>query len=176
MPPLFEYEGNQLELAPILIKELTPEIELNDSIIEYHYQFIDIAEWSNGNKLSAADLDFTIKAALNPYIKNKTWRNLFKNIISIQSEKPEAQSFRIQLKKDFLLSREMSGNYNLYPEYFYDPKQIMRKFSLQDLQKKDSVQFTIEEHQALKQFADEFQNEQFCKKQIQVAGTYQLKE
>ncbi|MBK7225498.1 MAG: ABC transporter substrate-binding protein [Saprospiraceae bacterium] len=176
MPPLFEYEGNQLELAPILIKELTPEIELNDSIIEYHYQFIDIAEWSNGNKLSAADLDFTIKAALNPYIKNKTWRNLFKNIISIQSEKPEAQSFRIQLKKDFLLSREMSGNYNLYPEYFYDPKQIMRKFSLQDLQKKDSVQFTIEEHQALKQFADEFQNEQFCKKQIQGAGAYQLKE
>ena len=143
MPPLFEYEGNQLELAPILIKELTPEIELNDSIIEYHYQFIDIAEWSNGNKLSAADLDFTIKAALNPYIKNKTWRNLFKNIISIQSEKPEAQSFRIQLKKDFLLSREMSGNYNLYPEYFYDPKQIMRKFSLQDLQKKDSVQFPL---------------------------------
>ncbi|MBK7225867.1 MAG: hypothetical protein IPH96_10815 [Saprospiraceae bacterium] len=58
---------------------------------------------------------------MNPYIKNKTWRNLFKNIISIQSEKPGSTVVSDSTKKDFLLSREMSGNYNLYPEYFMIP-------------------------------------------------------
>ncbi len=174
MPPLFEYDGEDLEIKPILIKELSSQKIVNDSTVAYDYQFLDEAAWEDGSKLTVKDLEFTIKAALNPYLKNKTWRNTLKNIINVESSDPSGNSFTISINKNYFLAREMSGNYNLYPEYIYDQNKTLRHFNILDLLNKDSAQFTIEEHQLLKSFADEFQNADHCSKLISGAGAYKL--
>ena len=61
-----------MEIKPILIKELSSQKIVNDSTVAYDYQFLDEAAWEDGSKLTVKDLEFTIKAALNPYLKNKT--------------------------------------------------------------------------------------------------------
>lgn len=174
MPGLFEYDVSTLELKPILIKELTPAQLLNDSTLSYHYTFLDELRWDDGSKPTAKDIAFTIKAALNPYLKNKTWSGLFKNIVSVRAGDASSADFIIEVKKDFLLAREMSGNYNFYPAYFYDKENLMSQFTISDLQHKDSAQWTADEHVILKKFADQFQSPDFLIKNISGAGAYKL--
>ncbi len=174
MPALFEYYGPEMKLTPILVKELGSAISNTDSSISYQYEFLDGATWDNGKALSTIDLEFTLKAAMNPYISNNTWRGFIKNIVSLESSVNDPQRFQITVKKGYIFSREISGSYNLYPEYFYDASHLLRSFTLHDLIHKDSASFTEQEHQLLRKHADLFQSDSFCKHSIHGAGAYRL--
>ena len=173
MAEMFEYNPSKLELEAVLLKDLGQSKTINDSVIEYQYQFLDGATWDDQNPISSSDLEFTVKAALNPYIKNGAWRSSLKNVLSVREEN---KSCVVRVKKDYLLSQEISGNFNLYPKSIYDPNGLLDQFTIQDLRTKDSLSFSAEEHSKLKLFAEQFQGNEFCRKKISGAGPYRLKQ
>lgn len=175
MLPMIEYSPDMLELSPLLVTA-TPEIvSSTDSSVMYETNIRPEARWDDGSAIQAGDYAFTVKAALNPYIKNPSWKSFLKNIHSIQTDSAKPALLRIEVARDYMLGKEVSGNVNLYPEYIYDPEKIMRRFSVQDLVQRDSAQWSAEEHALLKRFAEQFESASFCKLGIQGAGPYQLK-
>jgi len=174
MPPLFEYHPDKLELSPLLVQSLSDPIQVNDSTIAYDYQMIKGVVWEDGKPVTAADIVYTIKAALNPLLKNATWRGYFKNIVDVYPDPANPAKFRIAVKRDYMLSREMSGNYCIYPEHIYDPAGAMRVYSIPDLIHRDSASWGKQAWDSLGSYAARYQSEDYCRKLITGCGPYRL--
>ncbi|MBK6351883.1 MAG: hypothetical protein IPF46_00425 [Saprospiraceae bacterium] len=175
MPPLFEYHPDKLELSPMLVRAMSEALPVNDSTVAFTYELHQEAVWDDGRPVLATDVAFTIKAALNPLLKNGTWRGFFKNIVDLQIDPANPKKFSILVKKNYMLGQEMSGNYCLYPAHVYDPSLLMTKFAIPDLTTKDSAAWSAEEWKQLEQYATEYQSANFCKEKIQGCGAYRLK-
>lgn len=175
MLPMIEYSAENLELSPLMVKA-APEISATtDSSNIYSIEILEDAQWDDSKTITAADYDFTVKAALNPYIKNPTWRGFLKNIYHIQYDSSNPKSFQVHVSKEYMLGKEVSGNVNLYPEHIYDPEKIMRTFRIEDLTSRDSADWSPDQHALLRRFAEQFESAGFCKSGIQGAGPYRLK-
>lgn len=175
MVPMIEYHANKLELSPLLVKSAPQIIGSNDSSTVFSCELLEEASWDDGSPVLASDYSFTLKAALNPYIKNTSWRSFLKNLRGIHFDPGKPKAMEIHVAKNYMLGPEVSGNLNVYQESLYDSGRIMRNFSTTDLIYKDSAAWTPEEHALLKSFADRFQSADFCKTMISGAGPYQLK-
>ncbi len=174
MLPMIEYSADKLELSPLLVKNTPELVGSTDSTNMYRCELLEEAKWDDGTSISAYDYAFTVKAALNPYVRNPSWRSFLKNISNIQIDTQNSRILEVQVKKEYMLGKEVSGNVNLYPEHVYDPEGIMRTFRIGDLIHKDSLAWTPEERSALMRFADAFQSAEACKSGIQGAGPYKL--
>lgn len=175
MLPMIEYSAENLELSPLLVKA-APEISSsNDSSHIYALEILEDAKWDDGQNITAADYEFTIRAALNPYVKNPSWRSFLKNILHIQYDSLEPKKIWVHVSKNYMLGKEVSGNVNLYPEHIYDPEKLMRNFRVEELTTKDSAAWIPEQHALLKRFAEQFESAAFCKSAIHGAGPYKLK-
>ncbi|MCC6815084.1 MAG: hypothetical protein IT267_01565 [Saprospiraceae bacterium] len=174
MPPLFEYGVEDMEFSPILLKELNEPIVLNDSTLMYDYEILSKAVWEDGQPVTGTDVVYTIKSSLNPNLKNKTYIGFFKNIRDARSDSADPKKIRIMVNRLYMLNREMSGNYSIYPEHIYDPGKTLRNFSIPDLLFKDSSLWGEQNWNLLKSFALRLQSTEFCKNGIIGCGPYKL--
>ena len=142
MAQMFEYNAGEMVLTPILLDSLTTAQQVDDSTLMYRYSFKKNAKWDDGSPITAADLEFTVKAALNPFSKNKSWRNPLSNIMNVEASSPDASEFKIFVKRNYLLHQEISGNFNLYPEHIYDNEKSLRSFTIAKLKTNDTTVFT----------------------------------
>lgn len=175
MVPMIEYHAHKLELSPLLVKSVPQIIGSNDSSTIFACELLEEAKWDDGSPVLASDYSFTLKAALNPYIKNTSWRSFLKNLRAIQFDPAKPKAMEIHVAKNYMLGPEVSGNLNVYQESVYDSAKVMRNFSAADLIYKDSAAWTPQEHALLKSFADRFQSAEFCKSTISGAGPYRIK-
>lgn len=175
MPPLFEFNPDHLELSPLMVQRMSPAVMLNDTTVQYEYQILDHAVFSDGHPVSGIDVAFTVKAALNPHVKNGTWRGSFKNIQNVEIDPKNSKTFKISIAKNYMLSQELSGNFNIYPAHDYDPNHIMDQYNIPELVHNDSTGYSTEKWNALKSFAETFQSAAFCRDRISGAGAYELK-
>lgn len=174
MPPLFEYSLDKLEFSPLLIDSLTNPESVNDSTISYTYHIHASTSWDDGIPLTADDIIYTIKSSLNPLIKNKTYAGFFKNIRDVKVMGSDHKTIRFEINKNYMLGLEMSGNYCIYPEHIYDPNHIMSQFSLQDLLTLDSASWGEGQWSSLKNYAELYQSQAYCKEKIVGCGPYKI--
>jgi len=174
MMPMIEYGAGQLELRPLLVKEVPVVVDRTDSTTVYFVEFREEARWDDGRPITGNDYTFTVKASLNPFIANPSWRSFLKNIHDVRVDSVNERKVYIQVAKDYMLGSEVSGNVNLYPEAVYDPVGVMRGYEVYDLARRDSTGWTPAESDALRRFAASFQSSGFCKSDIQGAGPYRL--
>ncbi len=174
MLPLIEYSMDKIELTPVMVKELPKLISSTDSNSVYASEIVEEAVWDNGLPVTGFDYQFTVKAALNPFIKNTNWKSSLKNIIDVRCSESRPKYLEVVVIKNYLLAKEISGNINVYPESVYDPEKIMRQFSIQDLLRKDSSSWDANEINLLRKFADQFQSAEVCKSRISGSGPYRL--
>jgi peptide/nickel transport system substrate-binding protein len=172
MFPLFEYDMDKLELSPLMVEKMSEAEIVNDSTVAYSYRIRQEAKWDDGQAVTAADVAFTVKAALNPFVKNPNWKSALQNIIDVQGE---GKDLKVWVERKYLLSQEVSGNINIYPAHIYDPQKNMQDVSISALKQNDSTAFTSQQWMQLKNFADVFQSDSICRKGISGAGPYALK-
>lgn len=175
MLPMIEFSPDSLELSPLLVENVPEVSQTTDSSIWYRTTIRKEAQWDDGKSIQANDYVFTVKASLNPYLKNPSWRSFLKNIQTIQVDSSNPREINVEVSRNYMLGKEASGNVNLYPEHIYDPERIMQTFSLSDLVHRDSSHWSVQEHERLKRFADQFESATYCKNGIQGAGPYRLK-
>ncbi|MBK9270468.1 MAG: hypothetical protein IPM48_02635 [Saprospiraceae bacterium] len=175
MPPLFEYSPDQLELSPMLVKELKAPVQINDSVLAYDYEIFENATWDDGQPVIAKDVAFTIKSALNPHLRNGSWRGFFQNIYDVDIDLQNPKKFRAMVKSSYMLSREMTGNFCIYPAHVYDTGKVLEAFSIPELVIGDSSSMGKDRWVLLQNYARDFESEAYCKKIITGCGPYRLK-
>jgi peptide/nickel transport system substrate-binding protein len=175
MLPMIEFSPDKIELSPLLVTAIPKLTHQNDSADVFEFDIRPEAKWDDGSQVTANDYAFTVKAALNPYGKNPSWKSFLRNIKAIEINKDQPLHLSIQVEKNYLLSKEICGNINLYQENFYDQAKHLIKYQITDLLYKDSIQWSATEKEELKQFATDFENAAMCKNKISGSGPYKLK-
>jgi len=127
------------------------------------------AVWDNGTPITGEDYVFTIKSVKNPKTDAAHIRPYFDFIKDVVIDKENPKKFTVYSADRYILAEETAG-YWVLPEYIYDPKKIMRKFSFKDLndpKKKDELRTNAD----IIAFATEYNKEKYARENGFVVGS-----
>ncbi len=171
--PLLSNDPKTLELIPVLA-ESRPMIEkTSEGKMRITFLIRKEAKWSDGSQVTGKDVEFTIKAMLNPAVNNPGLRSTLDFVSEVVCYPEAPRKITIICNSVYFLSESVCGSLLIMPEYFYDPKGLMRKYSVGQLRKEGQKLAT---EAGIKEFADDMNSELRMrdKDHISGSGPYQL--
>jgi len=176
--PLADYNPITLRLEPILISEppVISVVDVNGTEgLKYDMTIMDEAVWDDGTPITGYDYEFTMKAALNPYLINTTWKGQMIHITDISINERNPKKITVYTNSKYILSEEVITTNDVYPQHIYDQDQLLKNYSFSNIKDFDPKQ-EIKLDSVLHQFADQFNNENYSRKIISGAGPYRFVE
>jgi peptide/nickel transport system substrate-binding protein len=150
-----DFRNNQ-EIIPVLA-ESRPQLEkMEGGKLKITYTIRKEAVWDNGTPVTAKDVEFTIKVIKNPKVKNENNKPYYEFIEDIQIDPADPKKFSLTCNSVYILAETSSGDYGVLPEYFYDPKGLMKGFTIPQMNK-DKDQLANDPK--INDFANDFNSE-----------------
>lgn len=168
----------EYDLVPFLTKQLGIVSEITEGEFEggmrIEYEIKEEAKWDNGEPVTANDYVFTIKAILNPKTHCEHLKSYYDWIGDVVIDPTNPRKYVVYSKKKYFKIEEFAG-YIIIPEYNYDPKKIMRNFSIRDLNDPSKIE-ELKLNGEINAFATEFNSEKYQRdpKFISGLGPYTL--
>lgn len=173
-------DHKSLELAPILATSFPDTMTVTDTVtgaqsIHVTYNLRPEAKWDNGEPILASDVVFTHKTVKNPLVDamaKRSYLNKVQDIITYDDD---------PLKVTFVCDMYVRAVYStaaevpIIPEYHYDPKGLMKEFTIKDLTENAEA---LKENPTIKAFAEEFNSSKYQNQPGQIigSGAYEFKE
>jgi len=146
-----------------------PNISNYGNGLKLDYEIRPEAVWDNGTPVTAHDVVFSFKAALNPKTNCEQIRPYFDFLSDVIIDSLNPKKFSVISNQKYILVEEYSG-YWVIPEYIYDKDKIMRKFSIADLRDKQK-QESLKGDRDILRFADEFNSQKYSREKGFVVGS-----
>ena len=158
-----------LKEEPILAKEL-PKEEYDEStkLLKYTCEIRDEAKWDNGSPITAEDVIFSLKMYKAPVLNNEPNRPYFELISDVITYPENPKKLTIVCNKKYILAKSVCGTFLVMPRYVYDPKNIMKKFSLKDINENMAK---VAEDPDMKAFATEYNSEKYQREKGFIVGS-----
>jgi len=128
------------------------------------------AAWDNGSPITADDVIFTLKAMKNPQVDDEQAKPSVEFINDIVVDAANNRKFTYMCKGRFFKSEADGGGFAVLPEYVYDAKKVMRKFSLKDLNNPETLA-TLKSNPDIISFAKDFNSEKYSRDKGAVVGS-----
>ena len=163
------------ELVPVLA-ESRPLIEkIEGGKLKITYTIRKEAVWDNGTPVTPNDVEFTIKVIKNPKVNNPHAKPYYEFIEDFIQDPANPNKFTLLCKETYILAEPSSGDYGVLPEYFYDPKGLMKDFTIKQL---DNEKDKIANDPKINDFATDFNSEKRQREKdfISGSGAYKLVE
>jgi peptide/nickel transport system substrate-binding protein len=177
---LLEYDPTTLKFVPQLAKSL-PKISLLTTGeyaggMSMEFEIRAEAVWDNGKPITADDVVFTLKALKNPKVDAGSQRPYVAFVHDIVVNAKNRKKFTVYSREVYFLAESSFGGLYIMPEYAYDEKQIMRKFSFKELNANDG--YDLIENLDIRAFANNFNSGKYQREPefIVGSGAYKLKE
>lgn len=147
---------NPPELVPVLA-EARPKIEKTpEGKMHITFKIRKEAKWDNGTPITAKDIEFSIKTILNPLVNNPHMKPYFTFITDFIFYPEDPLKFTAVSNESYFLAEAMFTDMCILPEYVYDPKGLMRKFTVKLISERTD---SLKSDAAIKEFADDFNSE-----------------
>ncbi|WP_205503882.1 ABC transporter substrate-binding protein [Rufibacter psychrotolerans] len=111
-------------IQPLLAAGL-PTVRRDDSSSYFTYQIRPEARWSNGSRVTAADVAFSLKLLHSPLLDNDRWRAQYSFIQNIQLSEDNPAVFTIVCSGYTPEMNLMTGDFFVLPAYQFDPKGVL---------------------------------------------------
>lgn len=176
---LADFDPVSLKNIPILLEKMPNETKIDTGIYKgtYRYDLIfrKIAKWDNGTSITGMDYLYSAKILLNPMIDmHPAIPSLYKNIVDIVLDEDNPQKLSVYAKSDYLLTKELVTNFEIYPEYFYDSIRVMRQIDLKTLLNSDDVSEKVAQIKGAKELAKKYNSSYFMRENISNSGPYRI--
>ncbi len=167
------------KLIPTLIESIPDEIKLDTGIhkglLKHTLTLRKDAKWDNGTSISANDYLFSVKILLNPMLEiHPAIRNQFKNIRDIVIYKDDPRKIDVYTVSDYMLTKELVTNMEIYPEYFYDSLHLMREYNYKIFLNTPKILSQLQKVPAAKEFAKNINGTYFMRDNVSNIGPYYL--
>jgi peptide/nickel transport system substrate-binding protein len=146
-----------------------PKISPYGSGLKLDYEIRPEAMWDNGTPVTAYDVEFSFKAALNPKTNCEQIRPYLDFLADVIIDTTNPKKFSVISNQKYILVEEYSG-YWVLPEYVYDTNKIMRNFTISDFRDKKK-QESLKGDKNILRFADEFNSQKFSREKGFVVGS-----
>ncbi|HEY6159580.1 MAG TPA: ABC transporter substrate-binding protein [Bacteroidia bacterium] len=155
------------KVIPVLA-ESRPKLEkTNDGHLKISFVIRKEAVWDNGTPVTARDVEFTLKVIKNPKVKNEQNKPYYEFIEDIQIDPSDPKKFTLLCNEVYMLAETSAGDYGLLPEYVYDPKGLMRSFTLPQLNKEKDK---LSSDPKINEFANDFNSEKRMREKDYISG------
>lgn len=114
--------------------------------------------WDNGQPLSVDDVIFTAKAQKCPFTDNPNYKPYWNNLKTIEKDSINPQKFTAIMKEPYMHNVAFWGDYPIMQRTFYDPENLLSKFSFEEL---DNLKTDAVKQKALQQWANNFNDEKY---------------
>ncbi|HEB62247.1 MAG TPA: hypothetical protein ENI82_03750 [Bacteroidetes bacterium] len=174
-----DYNPFTLQNTPVFIENIPKEISIDSgkyaNTFRYDLTFRKEAKWDDGSEITGFDQLFFIKMILNPMVEiHPAVRNLYKKVKGIEIDKENPKKISIYTDKNYMLSRELVTNMEIFPEYFYDPGKIMRKINFETFLDEKKLSAVLDTLPGSKKFAEKINSAYFMREHISGQGPYYL--
>ncbi len=180
--PMITYDTYDLTLKPVLAKEMPAVnyVKENGKVVgtTYSYEIKPDAKWDNGQPVLASDYVFTAKAIMNPKMSGDTraYRSLLSAISNITVDPKNPKKFSVTVSPFNFRGESYAGEFQILPEYIYDPKGVLRDVAINDLLDPEKAEELASSVTALQTYADELNTPEYSREKISGSGPYVLKE
>ncbi len=145
--PLLDYDYRDWTLSrPVLAERFS----ISPDHKTYTFYLRKNIYWHDGQKLTAADVLFSLKAILNPFVDDAPLRAYYQKVIEAHTSGDSV--FQVSTSDTYFLNLEFLGGFAVLPEHLYDPQHILRRYSVADLMNPA----IMKEATDLRQWADDF--------------------
>ncbi len=129
---------------------LAEKFEISPDQKTYTFHLHKNITWQDGQPLTAADVLFSLKAMMNPYVDDAPLRAYYRNVVA--AAVPDKYTFRVRTSDTYFLNLQYLGGFAVLPKHQWDPQGMLDRFSVNDL--KDPRVFANESD--IKEWADAF--------------------
>lgn len=172
---LISIDFRSLELVPVLAVS-RPEITKTDNGgLLITYEIRPEAVWDNGEPITGHDVEFSLKVIKNPKVNNQRIRPYYEFIEDILIDPDNPKKFTLVASEVYILAEAASGDYSIIPAHTYDPKGLMKDFTIPQLNEQGDA---LSNDPKIIEFANDFNSEKYMREKdfIEGSGAYQLGE
>lgn len=126
------------------------------------------AKWDNGTPVTARDVEFSIKTVLNPLVNNRHAKPSFSFINDFVFYPDDERKFSVVSNEAYFLAEATFTDIFILPEYMYDPKGLLRPFTVSQLSRGQDSQ---KSNPSIKEFADDFNSEKRMRDPAFISGS-----
>lgn len=177
--PMTAIDPVTLELSPVLIQRM-PEVEEiisgpDSGMTKLQLELRPEAVWDNGEPVTANDVAFTLKTIFLPGIPSASWRSTLNIIHDIRIDPSDPRKFELIIKENYFRTIMIATNYEIYPEYHYDPELSLRKIGLAELTGEDPETLDmVQSDSSIAAFTSNFQSARYTRNEVVGSGPYRL--
>ncbi|HNI02567.1 MAG TPA: ABC transporter substrate-binding protein [Chitinophagales bacterium] len=129
---LINFDYKTLELVPVLATEV-PKVLEKGNLLEVTFNIRPEATWNNGSPITAKDVAFSIKAVMAPKANTVHIQSACDFIKSIITYPEDSRKITFICDRYMELLTAFPYEIEILPEYIFDPKNILRKYSFEQL-------------------------------------------
>ncbi len=152
---LLEISPEDYSLRPYLAVSRPTIKSEADGTISMDFEIREEAVWDNNTPITGEDLAFTLKAIKNPKVNCNHLRSWLEFIEAVDIDPNNPKKFTIRCNRSYLLSESTVGVLSIFPSYFYDPQNLMSKFTIAQLNNADNADF-LKSNPRIIDFAENF--------------------
>jgi len=137
--------------------------------LQLEYEIKEIAVWDDGSPITGHDYAFSLKAIKNPLSNTQVFRPFYEALDHVEVDKNNPKKFTVFATNQYILVEEVSGTI-VIPEHIYDPQQLMRKFSISQLNDAKQ-QENLRKNKNIIAFAKSFNSEKHARENGFISGS-----
>ena len=99
--------------------------------LSYSFELRPNASFSDGVRLTSADVLFSLKVILHPEVLAASLRNYYSSVIDAKTD--GEHQITINCKDPYFRNDLMLGGFKVIPRHFYDPEDLLAHISIADL-------------------------------------------
>jgi peptide/nickel transport system substrate-binding protein len=132
MESMLAFENESMKLVPVLAVSL-PEIKNVGENIEVTYEIRPEATWDNGKPITVDDVLFSYKSVLCPKVNSDNVRPSIDFVKEIRTYADNPRKYTVVCSKNIGVLEGTGYELKILPEYVYDAKHLLRKYSIPEL-------------------------------------------
>lgn len=162
---LLAYDHETMNIVPVLAKE-RPQITVNGDVAELTFELRPEAVWDNGSPVTVDDVVFSFKTVFCPKANTDNVKPGVDFVKDIRTYADNNRKFTVVCSKYIGMEDGVGYDVKILPEYVYDAKQTLRKYTLAELINNNPKAVN---DPAIKEFADFFNSEK-ANRDLSVVG------
>ncbi len=145
--PLLDYDYETWTFERPIIAE---KFSISEDGKTFTFKLRENCYWHDGQPLTANDVLFSFKALLNPFVDDAPLRSSYSKVMEAHIDGP--YFFSITTSDTYFRNLELLGGLAIMPKHIWDPKGLMDRFSIADLQNPSITR----EEASVREFAEAF--------------------
>ncbi len=129
--PLYQIDLRTMKPTPILLEGLP---KVSEDGLHYHFKLKDYVTWDDGSRLTAKDVDFTLKVYLSKLTNNPNVREVYRGVIDkLTLDESDPLAFTVKMRAEHIANPTIFGEMYIMQQSIWDKNLVLDQLSYDNI-------------------------------------------